>query len=250
MTTVKEILNWMDEIAPFSTAEAYDNVGLIAGDHSAMVKKVGFALDLTLEIAEKATMQQVDLIITHHPAIFTPIKHLYADHPVFQVIRNGINLIAAHTNLDKAEKGVADVLANYYQLVTVTTPESLDGCGKLGELPTAMAVPAYVELLKTAVGAERIRYYDSGKPVKSVCYVPGSGGEYLLAAQACGADTFITGDIKHNVFVDAQNLGLNLIEVSHYDAEVTILPALQEQFAVRFPQIETVLLEERKIRAL
>lgn len=224
---LQEILSFIDKIAPFDTAEGFDNCGLLTGDREAEIHKIGLALDITNPVVEKAAELGVDLIITHHPTIFTPVKQVCAPTPLYHLIRHGIANIAAHTNLDKAM--VNDVLADYYHLEEITSPEALGGLGRMGKLPAPMEVPAYAKLVKEELHAGAVRYYDAGKPVENVVYISGSGGGMFREAVSCGADTLVTGDLKHDIFVEVQNIGLNLIEANHFDSENTVMAPLRER---------------------
>ncbi len=181
---VKDIYRFMDEFAPFERAEDFDNCGLIVGDMEQEVTKIGMALDITNEIIDKALDKGINLILTHHPVIFNAMKRICANHPVYRLIRNGISVISAHTNLDKAQFGINTVLAEYYHLQNVASPLCLDDLGRIGNLESPLPVPEYAKLIKASLGAQSVRYLDCGKPVsKGRLYfrlrcrnVPGSDG--------------------------------------------------------------------------
>lgn len=238
---VYEIYRFLDQLAPFDTAEEFDNCGLLVGDPDQEVTKIGLALDITHAVIRQAVKEGIDLIITHHPVIFHPLKQVQVNSTVYQLIRNGISVISAHTNLDKAETGVNAVLAKYYCLQNIASPLCLDDLGRLGNLPAPMPVPEYAALIKKNLGASGVRYYDSGKPVQKAAYISGSGGSMMQQVLSCDIDTFITGDLKHDAFIDAQNLGLNLIEVGHFDSENVVFFSLAEQIEV-FTNLSPILL--------
>ncbi len=241
---VKEIYQLIDTFAPFHTAESYDNCGLLIGSEQATVNKIGLALDITNPIIDLAIQQQIDLIVTHHPLIFHPLKQILAQTPVYRLIQHGISHIAAHTNLDKAEQGTNTVLAERYELTQVTTPECLENLGRMGQLQQPLPLEQYINRIKCNLGCDGIRCYDAQRPVHRVVSISGSGAGAIKQVLALGADTFITGDIKHDVFVEAQNVGLNLIEVNHFDAENQVLPALKETLETicKAQEIEVVIL--------
>ena len=247
---VSDFYRFMDELAPFDRAEEFDNCGLLVGDPEQEVKKIGLALDATREIVGQAKELGIDLILTHHPVIFHPLKRVCAGSPVYDLIRGGISVISAHTNLDKAPHGVNAILAEYYHLQNVASPLCLDDLGRIGELETPMPVPEYARLIKESLGAQSVRYLDCGAPARKVAYISGCGTGLFAEVLSCGVDTFITGDLKLDHFVDAQNLGVNLIEAGHFDSENLVFRSLGRRIE-EFCGIRPVLLSsENRIKTV
>lgn len=240
---VREIYEYIDSFAPFSTACDFDNCGLIVGDMNEDIKKIGLALDITNDVIDRAISENINLIITHHPVIFNATKSIKSNTPVYKLIQNNISTIASHTNLDKACGGVNDTLVEYYELTSVTSPVELEDLGRVGELAQAIPVKKYAEIIKQNLNAKVVRYYDAGVKVKKVGFVSGSGGSMIKDALCLGIDTFITGDIKHDQFVDAKNIGLNLIEANHFDSEVVVLKSLKEKLDTVCKDIEVTILQ-------
>ena len=247
---VKEIYQFMDEFAPFERAEDFDNCGLIVGDMEQEITKIGMALDITTEIIEKAVSLDINLIITHYPVSFHAKKKICAEDPVYQLIRSGISVISAHTNLDKAGLGINTVLANYYHLKNVASPLLLDDLGRIGDLEEPMAVCDYAKLIKESLGAQSVRYLDCGKPAQKVAYISGCGAGMFQEVMQCEIDTFITGDLKLDLFVEAQNRGINLIEAGHFDSENVIFESLGKHIE-EFCGLAPILLStENKIKTI
>lgn len=239
---VKDIYMLMDEFAPFRTAEGFDNCGLLVGELDAKIQKIGLALDATNPVIERAAEAGVHLLVTHHPVMFHPIQKIQKSHPVYRMIQYGISHIAAHTNLDKAEGGVNTVLARYYKLRNIASPLILGDLGRIGELAHPCSAAEYAAMIKESLGSGAVRYYDSGRPVKRVAYISGGGGSQFEEVLCCGIDTFITGDLKHDQFIEAENRGFNLIEANHFDSENTVMEPLAERIREAFPELEVVLL--------
>jgi dinuclear metal center YbgI/SA1388 family protein len=226
---IKEIYQWMDHFAPFHTQETFDNSGLIIGDPEEEITGLGFALDITSEVIQKAEQHQINLIITHHPVIFDPMKQILANTTAYQLIRRGISVISAHTNLDKAEGGINTVLAKYYMLENIASPLCLSDLGRIGNLKQPMSVEEYAKQIKENLHSDGIRYYDAGKPVCKVAYSSGRGTGLFQNVLECDIDTFVTGDVKHEFFVEAQTLGLNLIDAGHFDTENVVFDSLSQR---------------------
>lgn len=238
---VQDIYNCIDAFAPFDTAEEYDNCGLIVGNAMQPIHKVGLALDITHAVIDAACAQDIDLIVTHHPVIFDPIKKIDANSVVYRLIQNGIAVISAHTNLDRADGGLNTVLSHLYGLADVCSPAVLRGLGRLGTLPSPVPVVEYAAFIKHAISASAVRYLDSRRPCHRVVCISGSGGSHLMDALACGADTLITGDLKHDQIVTAINHQLNLIEAGHFEAESMILKPLAARLSA-LSELEAVIL--------
>lgn len=223
---MKLLMSTLDAFAPFETACGFDHCGLLVGGEEQAVSRVGVALDVTPAVLAEAKKTGCDVIVTHHPVIFHPLAALEPQGMAYQLVQAGIACIAMHTNLDKAAGGTNDIMASLAGLSDIESPAVLEELGRLGVLKTPAAVPAYIDSLKAAFGADMLRYYDAGHPVSRVVTVAGSGGDFLETACLLGADTVITGDVKHDRFVEAQIQGINLIELNHSDAERAVLPAL------------------------
>ena len=122
MTSVQEILGFLNELAPFDTQESWDNSGLLIGSADQAVTVAALALDITTETVQLAQQAGAQLLISHHPVIFHPIKRVQANDPVYALIAAGLTAVCAHTNLDAAQGGVNDCLA---QLLGLQNVESL-----------------------------------------------------------------------------------------------------------------------------
>ena len=222
----KQIYDAIQQVAPFDCAESWDNPGLLVGSPQAEADPLGLALDVTPDVLALAKEKQIRTILTHHPVIFHPLKQVRQDSPVFQLIQSGITVISAHTNLDRSpEVGTNRVLAERLGFWSGSLSPELEGMGVLGEIP-ACSAPELAQKVKGALHCASVNYLDANIPCRRVAVIAGSGGSMLEQAAAAGADTLITGDVKQDVFVSAQWLGINLLEVSHFDLENPVFSKL------------------------
>lgn len=228
-----DILTVLDSIAPFQTAEQWDNVGLMVGDPYQEVRSILVALDPSHEVIEAAAESGKDLIITHHPLIYAPLKRIdlreSLSRKIGALIRSSIALISMHTNFDIAAGGVSDVLAQRLSLRDIQSfgPLRLGTVG--GEKPLrawAMGLPF-----------ETVRIVDAGRPVKNVCICPGSGMEYVKNAGDMGCDTFVTGDVKYHGALDAKESGINVVDLGHFATEQIAITPLAERLSRELPDI-------------
>ena len=248
MTTVADILKYIETLAPRAMKMDWDNVGLLCGSKSVQVTKVLVPLDPVEDVCREAERSRAGLIVTHHPLIFQAPKAITDETSIgrciMQLCRNGISAINAHTNLDCAPGGVNDVLAQKLGLQNVEIINPKDGVGLLrcGEI-TEQPLDAFLAAVKKNLGCEGLRYVDGGKSVHTVAVGGGSCAGGMLEALDAGCDTFVTADIKYNQFWDAHDLGLNLIDAGHFYTENPVVAVLAEKIAAAFPEIQVKISE-------
>lgn len=248
MTTVQDILNFIESLAPASLKMDWDNVGLNCGSRNTPVTKILVALDPFEHVCQEAAACGAQLLVTHHPLIFRPIPMVTDDAAITRglmtLVRNNISHICAHTNLDCAEGGVNDVLAACLGLENVTAISSDEwGMLRMGTLPE-QELDAFLSTVKETLSCEGLRYCDGGKKVHNVAVGGGGCAEGLMAAIAAGCDTFVTSDIKYNTFWDAYEQGINLIDAGHFCTENPTMRVVADKIQAAFPEIQVVFSEK------
>lgn len=252
MTTVSQVLRFLNTAAPPYMQEEWDNCGLLCGRENKEVKKILVALDPFRDVIQEAIDTQADLIVTHHPLIFGEGLNAVNDQTetgrsLFSLIAHDIAAINAHTNLDQAPGGVNDCLAARLGLsqVQVIAPQGVDEAGRewgllrRGEV-TPQPLPVFLSFVKEALGCEGLRYVSGGRDVHHVAVGGGSCGSGLGDALAAGCDTFVTADVKYNQFRDALDSRLNLIDAGHFHTENPAMPVLAQKLREAFPETEVV----------
>ncbi len=250
MTTVNDILEFIESIAPKDLAMEWDNVGLLCGQSSKEVKKVLVALDPFTSVCEEAVKFGADLLLTHHPLIFQPLPAVTdkttVGRAVMTLIKNDIAAINAHTNLDCADGGVNDTLADTLQLNNIQKiPTDADGLLRMGEVET-QDLDAFLDRVEALLGCSGLRYVSGGKPVNKVAVGGGACGSELYAVIAAGCDTFVTADVKYNQFCDAKELGLNLIDAGHFATENPVVAVLAKKLQAQFPDLTVKISETHR----
>ena len=255
MTTVADILKFVETLAPRAMKMDWDNVGLLCGSKMTPVTRVLVALDPFEHVCEEAAQWGAELIVTHHPMIFRPLPSVTDEtsigRGIMTLCRHGISAVNAHTNLDQAPGGVNDELARKLALVNV---QVLNPCGttddgeswgllRAGEVPE-QPLDAFLNRVKTLLGCEGLRYVNGGKPVHKVCVGGGSCADGMMEAVAAGCDTFVTADVKYNQFWDAHDLGLNLIDAGHFYTENPVVDLLAKKISAAFPEVEVLFSEQ------
>ena len=236
MTTVYDIYKYIDSFAPFDTAMDFDNVGILVGDKNACVNKVIVALDVTANVVREAQKEGANLIISHHPVIFKPMKKLDSNHVVYMLAQCGLNVISAHTNLDISNPGVNTCFAEAMCLEEFTLTDGM-ALGNLSE-ENPLTPKQLAEYTKEKLHCEGVRYTDSSNKIKRVALAGGACGSYIYRAKELGADAFVTGEVKHNVILEANDMGLTIIEAGHYKTEDLVTDLLVEKLSRQFEKVE------------
>jgi len=254
---IKEITNYLEEIAPLSYQEDYDNCGLIVGDKNTVVIAALITLDCTESIVDEAIETGCNLVIAHHPIIFTALKKLngsnYIERTVIKAIKNNIAIYAIHTNLDNIYNGVSAKIGEKLGLnnLKILSPKFENnnpyvGSGILGELPKSVESNVFLASLKTILKSDCIRHTSLVKStIKKVAVCGGSGSFLLSTAKDLNADIYISADFKYHEFFDAEN-DLIIADVGHYESEqftkdliYDLLTKNFTKFAIRLSKVNT-----------
>ena len=239
---ISDVCAELEEYAPLSLAEDFDNVGLLVGRGDEDVTSVLLTLDVDMAVAHEAKELGANMIVSHHPIIFEPVKRINTQAPLGELllylIENRIDVYAAHTNLDSAKGGINDVLAGLIGLkacVPLLGESAETGLGRIGELEESVKTCELASKLKTILGLPYIRFTGNGqKTIKRVALCSGGGGSLLHDAIESGADIYITGDLKYHNVRDAVDCGIDIIEVGHYDSEIIAPRLFQKILSPKF----------------
>lgn len=235
--TIQDIYRIIDGYAPFSLQESWDCSGLLVGDPEKPVRRVMLTLDISIPVVQEAAAAHADVIVSHHPVIWDPIRTISPAHPVWHLIRNGIGAVCAHTNLDIAEGGLNDFagkrMMKYLPLSSEFEPlsllpggQSLGRCAGLGEAFDAKTLACRLQKIFHS-GALRFHEGTHGQYIRKIAWCTGSGGDLIPDAIAAGADALITGDCKQSVWIDAQNRGYTLFDCGHFETEAIAVQLLR-----------------------
>lgn len=236
MPTIGDILGFLDSFAPFRQAMDWDNVGLLIGSANREVTGCVIALDATEPALAAAKQAGANLIVTHHPLIFAPLRSIPDDSMPAKLVREGIALVSAHTNLDLAKGGVNDALCEALGASGYPPFANEDGLGRVITLRKPKAAADFAALVKERLGAPQVAFTDGGRPIHRVAVVSGAGGDYLDAAME-QADALLTGEMKHHQWMEAANRGFALFAAGHWHTEAVVLEPLAQRFAAAFPEI-------------
>ena len=238
---VKDIVKVIEEFAPLSVQEGWDNSGLCVGSPEDEVNSVLLALDCTPALVDEAIECGADMIVTHHPLIFSGLKRICPEdmvgETVIKAIKAGIAIYAAHTNADKVLGGVSGAMAARLGLenVQVLEPDGDGvGLGVVGDLKNPLTAKQVLELISEKFTPGAIR---SSKPIEGdvtrVAMCGGSGGSLIGAAKKSGAQVYISGDISYHNFFTPE--GFMIVDIGHYESEIEIVDILFSLITKKFP---------------
>ena len=223
---VSELLRHIDSFAGFSLAEEWDNSGLLVGSPDAECVKVGVCLDAVSEAVFAASEEGCNVLVCHHPLIFRAVKHITDEseqgRTILEAVRRGVNIIAAHTNWDKARGGVNDTLAGLLELREVEPLDAESGLGVVGVIE-ASELEEFLLRVKASWGLSHIDCYGVAERVVRVALCGGSGSEFWRLAKSKGADIYLTADMKYHELIDAAQEGLTIGLINHGEMERAIL---------------------------
>lgn len=242
-----ELIRWLEGKYPPKAAEEWDNVGLLAGNDEKEISHVFLALDLTDDVLKQAIEAGADMIITHHPMIFSGIKkinnHTSIGRRILTLIKNEIPYYAMHTNYDifgMAELSAARLGLTDTEVLSVTEEgeENQAGFGRVGKLPCPMTLAQCARHVKESNGLSDVRLY--GNPlaqVETAAVCTGSGKSMVKNAITAGAQVYITGDIDYHTAIDAAAEGLALIDAGHYGTEYIFAEDMKKELEEAFPKL-------------
>ncbi len=235
---ISEIIQFLDFEFPFSSAEEWDNCGLIVGNKDSEVTKILVCLDVSEEAIRYADSIGCELIISHHPVIFRAKKKFCAGSVDFEAARRNITIVSIHTNLDKATDGVNDSLCEILGLkYEKVCPPFCNGFLNIAELDERLSAKQFAQFVKNRLNTS-VSYVDGGRLISRIGICCGAGAEFVDKAVELSCEAFLTGEAKYHEFLDAKASGVSLITAGHYETEIPVIPVLTDKIKTKFPDIE------------
>ena len=242
---IKEITDAIERFAPLALQEGYDNAGLVVGDPEREVGRALLAVDVTEEVLAEAEREGCDLVVTHHPIVFHPLKRLneadYVQRCVARAVRRDIALYACHTNLDSAPEGMSQMLGNLLGLrnVILLEPTATEmpgsGFGIVGEPEHVLPTEEFLRTVRDRLSLKCIRYSGITRPtVRRAALCTGAGASMMSAAKRAGADVYLSADFKYNDFLDADR-ELVIADIGHFESEYCAIDLIYEIIRKKMP---------------
>ena len=235
MTTVKNIYDYINSIAPFDTQEEWDNAGFLIGEFRKEVKKAVLCLDVTKAVAEYAADVNADLIISHHPVIFGGIKNVKKGTAVYTCVENDVAVLSAHSNFDFSPVGINYNLAQRLGLNDIE--QIYNTFLAVGSLDYEMSIDDFAQHVSDSLDVSGLRYTDTEKPIKKVAVGGGACEEFTELAMQ-NADCFVTGDMKYHNMLECAENGYAVISAGHYETEHDSFMMLMDKLQNIFVDVE------------
>ena len=229
--TVKNIFDYINSIAPFENQCEWDNSGLVVGGFDSQVKKIGVVLDITSDSVRYAAGNGIDLIVSHHPVIFRPVKTFLADDIPFMLAKNGISAICTHTSLDIAKGGVNDALAEALGFENAIPLADSGDESMVRVIETAETTADELAKLVADKLSTCVTVADGGKPIRKIALCGGAGADFFEKANC---DAYITGEVKHHEYLQAKECGITLIAAGHFETENPVVTVIANKIRNNF----------------
>jgi dinuclear metal center YbgI/SA1388 family protein len=239
MTYIKDIINFTETFAPLATAMDFDNCGLLVGGKDCAVTKAIVALDITDSVINEAVKLGAELVISHHPVIFNPVKSVDNNSVIYKLAQNNLSALCLHTNLDLSpEFGVNTCLA---EAVGVKNGMFAEGeCLFIGELEKEQTPEEFALNVKSSLNCKGLRYTAVKDKIKTVAICSGSGGDYAPLAKEYNADVLLTGEIRHHEILIANAIGISVVDAGHFKTEDIVIEPLCQKLNEKFPDVEFI----------
>ncbi len=232
---LQHIIDFLESIAPLSSQESWDNSGLLTGSAEQEITKVLLALDITTEVVKEAADKSCELIISHHPVIFDPLRSIEPDSAAALLVRNGIAALCLHTNLDKAQNGVNTALADALELDDpVLYPEQFM-C--IGTLSSPMSAEDFALYVREKLSSPDVRFTNTDHMIRNAAVSSGGGGEGVALCEEFAFDAFVTGELKHHQFIYAKEHRLCAVDAGHFSTEDVVTEPLKRTLQEQFPDV-------------
>jgi dinuclear metal center YbgI/SA1388 family protein len=247
MHTIRDVAQFLNVLAPPALAESWDNVGLLVGRNAQPIERLMTCLTVTPDSAAEAIERRANLIVSHHPLPFRPLKRVTCETSegrlLLDLIGAGIAVFSAHTAFDSAERGINQQWAERLQLRNVApllpAAEPGQGAGRCGQLEAELSLAEWAARVKQLLALEHVQA--AGRldaRVRGVAVACGSAGEFLGPTQAAGCDCLVTGEVRFHTCLEAESLGVGLILVGHFASERFGVEQLAAVLAEAFPALQ------------
>ena len=225
MAKISDIIEKLEKVAPLDTQEEWDNSGWQINLGIKNTKNILLALNVTEDVVRQAISQNCDLIISHHPLIFSPIKCV-KNKAIISAIQNKIQVYSAHTNFDKSAVGTTQTLVDALKKsLELRSEKSINDFVKMATLKTPLNIDEFLSKVKTSLNLDYVKVSNPCNEVKTVAFCAGAGADFAYEVKQKGVDCFVTGDVKYHQALDN---GIMLVDIGHFESEIISLNSIKK----------------------
>lgn len=241
--TIKEIIEYLESFYPKKNAEEWDNVGLLLGNKFEKIRGIAVSLDLDMDVIKFAEKNNLNLIITHHPFIFSPLKNIDLNEKIGEkiekLIKNNISVYTMHTNIDSTKGGLNDfILEKLNVFKSEILNPSLDkksGIGRIYKIKEGITPLKYSEILKEKLNLDKVFLYSNNpeKLIKKIAFINGAGSSFWKKSKFKGVDFLITGDAKYHDIYDILENNMSILDLGHYSSEKFFMELIENKLLAK-----------------
>lgn len=238
-----DIIKFFEIKYPKDLAYEWDNVGLQVGTLNLKAKKVLVSLDVTKDVVKEAIRLKANMILSHHPLMFSPVKTIIFDAPkgwmIKNLIKHNITVYSAHTNYDVADGGMNDTMAKALEIKNPKLLDLNDEIGRYGDIDP-LPFDDFIAYIKKRLNLDVVKVIGrDDRTIKTIGISGGSGSKHMYQAKMRGCDAYLTGDVTYHTALDAISLGLTMIDIGHH-AEKIFVSTITQELSSEFPEIEFI----------
>lgn len=242
MTTVKDISNYINSFAPNDSMEEWDNCGILIGNENQVVKTCVLALDATKAVVDYAISVNAQLIITHHPVVFSGLRQVLSGTVIHTLVEKKISVISTHTPYDKSDSGINYALAKFLGLNNLKKADN--DFLVIGELDAVMSVDDFAQFVSDTLLVSGLRYTDTQKEIKTVAVCGGSGDDFMRDAKE-SADCYITGEARYHALLEAAEDDFAVICAGHFETENFAFLEIEKKLKDTFANVAFEIAEQK-----
>jgi len=235
-----DVLDFLNGKYPLNLSCSWDNCGLLVGELEDEINKIFVCLDITSDIINEAIKNNVNLIVTHHPIIFHPLKVVTSNSLVYKLISAKISVISIHTNLDIANGGINDILIDKLDSYNVTKLSHSDKEAELIRVAKVNTIETknLINNVKEKLNLQTIKSNKVNKKINTIAVCSGSGGDFIPLIIKNNIDAYITSEISHDKFILANEENVVVLDCGHFETENIIMDELVRVLRENFLDFE------------
>lgn len=240
MARTSEIIRKLEEYAPLDLAENWDNSGWQIFFGNDTTTKVLLCLTVTDDVINQAIELGCNLIVSHHPLIFKPLK-VIKDHKILKAIQRNIQIYSLHTNCDKTQNGTSDLMAHKLNLKKTAV---LNDFVRVGLAPREMNLNELISYVKLTFNTNKIKLTNNANKqlIKTIAVCAGAGAEFIPEVERYNIDAYITSEVKYHDALDSRRA--TILDIGHFESEKPFVEEIKAVLESSKERVDVVIAKE------